>query len=124
MRLARATRNNRRRGTEDQQLHDPRPGPCRGDLGLCDQALRLAFADHLPPEEAIALVRRLRARSEEAERDFREQIIPIGEALRSRGVRFPVEIGRMGAEYHASAVEYLTRLEAELWDEQPSDGSG
>jgi len=76
--------------------------------------LRLAFADNLPREEAIALVRRLRERSEEAEREFREQILPMGEALRAAGLRFPVVIGRMGAEYHAWAVARFTALEAEL----------
>jgi DNA-binding PadR family transcriptional regulator len=82
--------------------------------------LRLAFADHLPRDEAIALVRRLRARSEEAEREFREQIVPMGEALRSLGMRFPVVIGQMGAEYHAWAVKRLDQLEAELRE----DGRG
>jgi DNA-binding PadR family transcriptional regulator len=79
--------------------------------------LRLAFADNLPPAEAIGLVGRLRARSEEAEREFREQILPIGEALRAAGLRFPVVVGQLGAEYHAWAVRRLTQLEAELLDE-------
>jgi DNA-binding PadR family transcriptional regulator len=76
--------------------------------------LRLAFADHLPHEDAIALVGRLRARSEAAVREFRDEIIPKGEALRSLGVRFPVEICRMGAAYHALIVEHLAELEADL----------
>ena len=77
--------------------------------------LRLAFADHLPREDAIELVRRLRARSEEAEREFREEIIPVGQAISSAlGLRFPAEVCRMGAGYHAWAIEHLTRLEAEL----------
>ncbi len=76
--------------------------------------LRLAFADHLPPADALALVRRLRARAEEAEREFREEIIPIGEAMRAAGLRFPVVVGRMGAEYHAWAARHLAELEAEL----------
>jgi DNA-binding PadR family transcriptional regulator len=85
--------------------------------------LRLAFADHLPLDDAIELVRRLRVRSEEAEREFREQIIPIGEALRSAGLRFPVEIGRIGAEYNAWAAEHLTQLEAELREAAEAGGS-
>jgi DNA-binding PadR family transcriptional regulator len=76
--------------------------------------LRLAFADHLPHEDAIALAGRLRARSEAAVREFRDEIIPKGEALRSLGVRFPVEICRMGAAYHALIVEHLAELEADL----------
>lgn len=80
--------------------------------------LRLAFADHLPREEAIELVRRLRTRAQEAEREFREEIIPTGEALRAAGLRFPVVIGQMGAEYHGWAVRRLDELEAELREEQ------
>ena len=80
--------------------------------------LRLAFADNLPLEEAIEMVQRLRARAEEAEREFRETILPIGEALRAAGLRFPVEIGRMGAGYYAWSIEHLTQLEADLCAEQ------
>ena len=80
--------------------------------------LRLAFADHLPREEAIELVRRLRARAEDALREFEETILPIGEALLAAGLRFPIEIGRMGAGYYAWSIEHLTRLEADLRAEQ------
>lgn len=76
--------------------------------------LRLAFADHLPRDEAIELVRRLRARAEAAEREFRETILPLGEALRANGPRFPLEIGRMGADYYAWSIRFLTELEARL----------
>jgi DNA-binding PadR family transcriptional regulator len=76
--------------------------------------LRLAFADNLPRDEAIALVHRLRVRAEEAQREFHEQILPIGEALRAAGLRFPIVIGTMGAEYQGWAAERLGRLEAEL----------
>ncbi|HEX8744206.1 MAG TPA: PadR family transcriptional regulator [Thermoleophilaceae bacterium] len=100
-------------------LRHPRIPPRQlRDEGL----LRLAFADLLPREDAIALVQRLRARSEDAEREFREEVIPKGEALLAVGVRFPVEICRMAATYHASVVEHLGRLEAELRDERDNDG--
>ena len=92
-------------------LRRPRIPPMElRDEGL----LRLAFADNLPRHEAIELVQRMRARAEEAEREFRETILPLGEALRGAGLRFPVEIGRMGAGYYAWSVEHLTRLEADL----------
>jgi DNA-binding PadR family transcriptional regulator len=80
--------------------------------------LRLAFADHLPRDEAIALVGRLRTRAEDAERQFREEIIPLGEALLAVGQRFPVEVGRMGAEYHAWAARHLGELELRLRAEE------
>ena len=80
--------------------------------------LRLAFADHLPREDAIELVQRLRARAEEAEREFRETILPLGEALLAAGLRFPVEIGRMGAGYYAWSIQHLSELEASLLAEE------
>ena len=86
--------------------------------------LRLAFADHLPREDAIELVVRLRERAESAQREFQETILPIGEALLAAGLRFPIEIGRMGAGYYAWSIDHLTRLEAdlraELSDDRPS----
>ncbi len=80
--------------------------------------LRLAFADNLPRDEAIELVQRLRTRAEEAEREFRETILPLGEGLQAGGLRFPVEIGRAGAGYYAWSIEHLTRLEENLRAEQ------
>jgi DNA-binding PadR family transcriptional regulator len=92
------------------------------EMELRDEGLlRLAFADHLPRDDAIDLVRRLRTRAEEAEREFREEFIPRGEALRDLGLRFPVEIGRMGAEYYSWSIKHLTRLEAELIEERGGD---
>ena len=76
--------------------------------------LRLAFADHLPRGDAIELVRRLRERARDAEREFREEILPLGEAMRAAGLRFPVVIGQMGTAYYAWSAEHLERLEAEL----------
>jgi DNA-binding PadR family transcriptional regulator len=90
------------------------------EMELRDEGLlRLAFADHLPREEAIALVERLRLRAEDAEREYREQIVPLGQALRAAGLRFPVVVGEMGAAYHAWAAQHLRSLEAELRDEPP-----
>lgn len=83
--------------------------------------LRLAFADHLPREDAIDLVRRLRERAEAARREFEETILPIGEALGAAGLRFPIEIGRMGAGYYAWSIEHLAQLEAELRAELSSE---
>ncbi|MDQ3933178.1 MAG: PadR family transcriptional regulator [Actinomycetota bacterium] len=80
--------------------------------------LRLAFADHLPREEAIELVQRLRVRAEEGEREFRETILPLAESLLAAGLRFPIEIARMGAGYYAWSIEHLTGLEEDLRAEQ------
>ena len=99
-------------------LREPQVPPMElRDEGL----LRLAFADHLPRGEAIELVRRLRARAEEAQSEFQETILPLGEALRSAGLRFPVEIGRMGAGYYTWSIEHLTQLEADLRGEHSDE---
>jgi DNA-binding PadR family transcriptional regulator len=85
------------------------------EMELRDEGLlRLALADHLPREDALALVERLRFRSERAAREFRDEIVPLGEALRAAGLRFPVVIGQIGADYHAWAAQRLAELEAEL----------
>jgi DNA-binding PadR family transcriptional regulator len=73
--------------------------------------LRLFFADSLPPVEALALVRRLRSRAEEVEREFRSEILPVAE---SAGARFPLIAAREGADYFAWRAEWFRRLEAEL----------
>ena len=97
-------------------LRRPRvPPPELRDEGL----LRLAFADNLPREEAIELVRRLRERSEVAEREFREEIIPKGELFLEEGFRFPVEIARLARAHHQLVVEHLEQFEARLAQESP-----
>lgn len=78
--------------------------------------LRLAFADLLAPDEALALVRSLRERAEAAEREFREEGLNTAEAMQAMGLRFPGVIGRIWADYNAWAVQRLTALEAELRD--------
>jgi DNA-binding PadR family transcriptional regulator len=77
--------------------------------------LRLFFADAIQLEEAIELVRRLRRRAEEIDRDFRETILPLA-TKRARG-RFPVITAREGADYYAWRAEWFRKIEKELVDE-------
>jgi DNA-binding PadR family transcriptional regulator len=77
--------------------------------------LRLFFADAIPLEEAIELVRRLRLRAEEIDRDFRETILPLA-TKRARG-RFPVITAREGADYYAWRAQWFRKIEKELVDE-------
>jgi hypothetical protein len=54
----------------------------RGDLEFRDEGLlRLFFADALRLDEARELVKRLRLRAEEVERDFRETSLPLARRL-------------------------------------------
>jgi DNA-binding PadR family transcriptional regulator len=81
--------------------------------------LRLFFADALPAEEALALVRRLRAGAEEMEREFRAEIMPVAEAAASR---FPLIAAREGADYFAWRASWFRRLEEELEADQAQLG--
>jgi DNA-binding PadR family transcriptional regulator len=76
--------------------------------------LRLFFADALQPEDAVALVKRLRQHAEEADRSFRENILPLAETAPEQGFRFPLEAARLGADYYAWRASWLAELEAEL----------
>jgi DNA-binding PadR family transcriptional regulator len=73
--------------------------------------LRLFFADALPPEDALALVGRLRARAEEHDRAFQTEILPL--ARRAPGT-FRLAVAREGADYFAWRAEWFRRLEDEL----------
>jgi DNA-binding PadR family transcriptional regulator len=86
-----------------------------------DEALlRLGFGDYLSRPEALALVRQMRERSEQAEREFREYNIPFAEAAVQQGWHFPLLVARMGAGYHAWAAAFCEQIEREL---QAADGS-
>jgi DNA-binding PadR family transcriptional regulator len=76
--------------------------------------LRLFFADLMPPDEAIELVRRLRRDAEERDRRFREEILPLSEPLEEQGYRFPAITGRLGADYYRFRAEWFARLEKRL----------
>jgi DNA-binding PadR family transcriptional regulator len=76
--------------------------------------LRLFFADALAPEEALELVKRLRARAEEVERDFRAEILPVAEAAPGR---FGLIAAREGADYFAWRAAWFRAMETELADD-------
>lgn len=73
--------------------------------------LRVFFADALPAADALQLVRRLRVRAEEIDRDFQAEILPL--ASRVPG-RFRLIAAREGADYFAWRAAWFRNLEAEL----------
>jgi DNA-binding PadR family transcriptional regulator len=73
--------------------------------------LRLFFADAVTPEEALELVRRLRVRAEQIDRDFRAEILPIAEGASGR---FPLIVAREGADYFAWRAAWFRKIETEL----------
>jgi PadR family transcriptional regulator, regulatory protein AphA len=86
--------------------------------------LRLVFSDDLSREETLDLLRRLRERSEAAEREFREYNLPMAAGLAEQGYRSALMIARMGAEYHAWAAAWFGQLESELKAEVESSQAG
>jgi DNA-binding PadR family transcriptional regulator len=76
--------------------------------------LKLFFADALPVEDQIALLGRLRDRAESTERQMREEIAPLAEAFKQRGIHYPEIVARLGADTHAFVAAWLARLEEEL----------
>ncbi len=78
--------------------------------------LRVFFADALPPEEALQLVRRLRVRAEEIDRHFQAEILPLAERVPGR---FRLSVAREGADYFAWRAAWFRNLEAELAGEVP-----
>jgi len=76
--------------------------------------LRLFFADVLSPEDAAALVGRLREQAQEADRVFREEVLPLAETGLEQGIRFPLVAARLGADYYSWRASWLAQLEAEV----------
>jgi len=81
--------------------------------------LRLFFADALPLEDAVDLVKRLRIRAEEADHAFRGEILAFAQEAR---LRFPLIAARQGADYFSWRAAWFRSLEAELADELESRG--
>lgn len=79
--------------------------------------LRLFFADAVPLEDAFELVKRLRIDAEEAERDFRAEILPYAARTATEIRRFPFIAAREGADYFAWRASWLRKIEAELAEE-------
>jgi len=82
--------------------------------------LRLFFADALPGEDQLTLVRRLRERALSAEAQMRREIIPLAEVLEQAGTRYPAVVASLGADAYAHAEKWLARLEARLDEERPA----
>jgi DNA-binding PadR family transcriptional regulator len=92
-------------------LHSERvPDFEQRDEGL----LRLFFADALPLEEGLELVRRLRARAEQIDAQFAAEILPL--AQRAEG-RFALIVAREGADYFAWRAAWFRQIEEEIANE-------
>jgi PadR family transcriptional regulator, regulatory protein AphA len=77
--------------------------------------LKLFFADAIEPDEALALIRAMRDRSEWLAAEFRDRIQPVAETTREReGKQFPALTARFGLEFNEWAIGWCTRVESEL----------
>jgi DNA-binding PadR family transcriptional regulator len=76
--------------------------------------LRLFFADALPNEDRLALVRQLQRRAAGAKAYMRQEIVPLAEALEQSGTIYPLIVARLGADTYAYIERWLARLEAQL----------
>ena len=87
-----------------------------------ERLLRLFFADALPHDDQLALLRRLRKSDEEASAWIRREIVPLAGAAEQTGTRFPVAVARLSADVYSFAAQWLADFEAELAAEpRPSD---
>ena len=75
---------------------------------------RLFFADAVAFDEALELVKCLRIRAEEMDRNFRAEILPRAETVAGR---FPLIAARERADYFAWRAAWFRDLEKELTDE-------
>lgn len=97
-------------------LRSPRQVPVQvRDEGL----LRLFFADALPAEDQIAVVRRVRESDHAAASWIRTEIAPLADAARHTGTRFPALVAELSADIYTYSAERLARLEAELPEPAP-----
>jgi DNA-binding PadR family transcriptional regulator len=84
--------------------------------------LRLFFADALPREDQLTLIRGLRESDHAAAVWMRTEIIPLAGAAQEEGTRFPAIVARLSADIYTYAASWLAELEAELAENQPGPG--
>jgi DNA-binding PadR family transcriptional regulator len=82
--------------------------------------LRVFFADAVPLEDALELIKRLRVRAEQIERRFRDEILPLAAGASGR---FPLIAAREGADYYAWRAAWFRQIETEIADELGASGS-
>jgi DNA-binding PadR family transcriptional regulator len=86
-----------------------------GALEIRDpELLRLFFADVVDREDAVARVRLMRRRSEDALDHFRREITPAAARSSEAGSEFPEHVAAFGRELHAFVVDWCERLETTL----------
>jgi DNA-binding PadR family transcriptional regulator len=85
-----------------------------------ENLMRLFFADALPPEEQLMLVRRIREQTREAQHWMETEVIPTAQAIERRGYHHPHTVARLGADTYRFMADWYERLEADLTNSPPS----
>jgi DNA-binding PadR family transcriptional regulator len=83
---------------------------------------RLFFADALPHDEQIVLIRRLRDRARAAQQWMQTEVLPAAQAVERSGFRHPHAVARIGAETYGFFAGLLDKLASEL-EREPRDRS-
>jgi DNA-binding PadR family transcriptional regulator len=90
--------------------------------GRDEGMLRLFFADALPHDDQLALIRRLRERDREGANWIQTEIMPLANAAAQRtGRRFPGIVARLSADMFDYADDWLAKLQSELEAERPEE---
>ncbi len=82
-----------------------------------ERLVRLFFADALPPEDQIELVRRLRESHEAEVTRIEEEVIPIASAAEEEGTIFPHALARLSSDVFSTIARALGELETRLSDD-------
>ncbi len=79
-----------------------------------ENLMRLFFADALPHEEQLTLLRRMHDQAREAQHWMETEVIPAARAIERRGYRHPHTVARLGADPYRFMADWYQRLEADL----------
>jgi len=82
-----------------------------------ESLLRLFFADALPHQEQIALLRQMRDRAREAERWMETVVVPAAQAFKKTGPRHPHTVAQLGVDTYGFLADRLDRLASE-WERE------
>jgi DNA-binding PadR family transcriptional regulator len=83
-----------------------------------ERMLKLFFADALPRDDQLKLIRRLRESDLAAASWIRTEILPLAEGAERTGTRFPAAVARLSADIYTYAARCLAEFEAELQAER------
>lgn len=82
-----------------------------------ENVLRIFFADALPLEEQIELLRRLGKRAGEMQRWMQSEIVPAATVLEEQGLRHPRTVAQLGSDLYGFAAKWLEQHAACLEQE-------